>query len=736
MPMNRRFRRVAVLLAVTAIPPLASSARAAWAVEPTSDVLVARAIGLDVAAMVGSPTGNRLYAVTTAASVVAPSSVVIVDGALGAVTGEVALPSPASVIEISDDGTALYVGGGADPLIRQYDAATLAPTRSFAAVVPGSAQGAPIIGMAALPGSPGSLAVIAGEASAPNRIVVFDAGEARPQVALSGADGFAWIEAGATSQRLYALDAGGGFSRVAVAPNGASLLERTTGFAAARMSFRAGRIYTDGDQVIDAEAHTLVRAFGSGMVTRQTTFTRSGDYYIVGCTHGGWRGLGQSCSLARLTAADGTVVATYTNTDLMIRSGLDVPALAAWGTSGAAIAYDGRLYLGDPAAQIGAAGEYHPLDPVRVLDTRLGLGAARAPIGAGATLAAQVTGVGGVPPAAQVSAVVLNVTVTSPTSDGYLSVWPSGTPKTSISSVNFRAGETVPNLVTVPVGADGKVSIFNERGSADVLLDVSGYYSTVAGTAGSRFHPVVPDRLVDTRIALGLPGSPIGTVPVDAQVTGSSGVPLAGPTAVALNVTVTNPTASGYLSVYPAGIAPPVVSNLNFSAGRTVANTVIVRTAPGGLITLANSAGTADVIIDIVGYFDDTRTGEQGRFYPVLPYRTFDSRLRSYFGGPEGRASNGESAGFLPPGWASVAVVNLTATGAFGGGYLTAAPSTAASVPTSSVNYEADRSTPNQVIVKADVGGTDAYLGSPPYSRITASGQPVHIIIDTLGGFT
>src|SRR5262249_59435927 len=67
---------------------------------------------------------------------------------------------------------------------------------------------------------------------------------------------------------------------------------------------------------------------------------------------------------------------------------------------------------------------YFPLVPARVLDTRSGNGAPVAPLGAGASLDLQVTGRGGVPAGA--TAVVLNVTVTNPTAQSFLTAWPTG----------------------------------------------------------------------------------------------------------------------------------------------------------------------------------------------------------------------------------------------------------------------------------------------------------------------
>jgi DNA-binding beta-propeller fold protein YncE len=126
-----------------------------------------------------------------------------------------------------------------------------------------------------------------------------------------------------------------------------------------------------------------------------------------------------------------------------------------------------------------ASATYVPLDPVRILDTRNGTGGFTGPIGPGGVLSLPVTGVNGVP-ATDVTAVVLNVTVTDPTAGSYLAVYPDGQTRTasSPSNLNFSPGETIPNLVVVPVGADGNVDFYNDLGSTQLVVDLEGYYYT------------------------------------------------------------------------------------------------------------------------------------------------------------------------------------------------------------------------------------------------------------------
>jgi hypothetical protein len=116
---------------------------------------------------------------------------------------------------------------------------------------------------------------------------------------------------------------------------------------------------------------------------------------------------------------------------------------------------------------------------VTVLDTRDGTGGFTGPLGAGGVLSLPVAGVDGVP-ATGVTAVVLNVTVVDTTAGSYLSVYPDGATYAGDppSNLNFSPGEIIPNLVVVPVGADGNVDFFNDLGSTQVLATLEGFYTS------------------------------------------------------------------------------------------------------------------------------------------------------------------------------------------------------------------------------------------------------------------
>lgn len=128
------------------------------------------------------------------------------------------------------------------------------------------------------------------------------------------------------------------------------------------------------------------------------------------------------------------------------------------------------------AAVPSAIGTFTPVVPARILDTRdgTGRGGDTAKVGPDRTITANVRGVGGLP-AGGVSAVVMNVTATEPTAAGFLSVTPQGGNATS--SLNLTPGQDVANLVSVPVGSDGNVRVYNNAGSTHVVFDVVGWFA-------------------------------------------------------------------------------------------------------------------------------------------------------------------------------------------------------------------------------------------------------------------
>jgi hypothetical protein len=166
--------------------------------------------------------------------------------------------------------------------------------------------------------------------------------------------------------------------------------------------------------------------------------------------------------------------------------------------------------------------------------------------------------------------------------------------------------------VIVPVGSNGQVSLYNGHGSTDVVVDVNGWFTD--GSSGTQtgflFTASSPSRICDTRSAgvSGLndqcTGKNIGSGgTLTVAVEGQGIVPVSGVVAAVLNVTVTDTTASSYLTVWPNGATQPVASDLNWVANETVPNMVVVALGTSGSITVYNPYGNTDAVVDVMGWY-------------------------------------------------------------------------------------------------------------------------------------
>jgi hypothetical protein len=185
------------------------------------------------------------------------------------------------------------------------------------------------------------------------------------------------------------------------------------------------------------------------------------------------------------------------------------------------------------------------------------------------------------PPGA--TAAVVNVTVTDPVTAGFATLYPCGSAVPLASNLNFRAGDTVPASALVPVDTLGHLCVHTST-PAHVLVDVDGFLT-------SGFTPLGPSRAVDTR-SLSQKVSDVVLSPVG----------LAGAGGFALTLTITDPSAAGFASVYPCGQQPPLVSNINFVAGQTIANAVVATPNPQGQICIHSPVPT-HFVIDVSGFF-------------------------------------------------------------------------------------------------------------------------------------
>jgi hypothetical protein len=388
------------------------------------------------------------------------------------------------------------------------------------------------------------------------------------------------------------------------------------------------------------------------------------------------------------------------------------------------------------------ANPYTPLSPVRICDTRpsnpSGLSGTAAqcngagsgdPLAPGVPLSIEVAGFFDVP--ADASAVVLNVTAISSATSGYVSVYPADQVPPTASNLNFSAGRTVPNLVEAGLGAGGEVSLISNT-SVNVVVDLEGYAGPPTTAGEGLYNPLAtPARICDTRA-----GNPSGLSPPDTQcdgdplaagtpfsvqVEGDGAVPSSGVEAVVLNVTVVGPSGQGYLSAFPQGTGTPTASNVNYLAGQTVSNRVIVPVSTTGAISLYASRDT-NAIVDVSGWYSGP-SGTGTEFVPLAaPVRICDTRGGNPSGLSGGAAQcNGGGAGTtlsagatvtvtvtglagVPTGTGAV-VLNVTAIKPSSQTYLTVYPGSPRPV-VSDINPAAGTVKANLVVASLSAGGT------------------------------
>lgn len=354
-----------------------------------------------------------------------------------------------------------------------------------------------------------------------------------------------------------------------------------------------------------------------------------------------------------------------------------------------------------------------PVDPVRLLDTRPGAES----IGPASRLDLRVAGVHGIPSDAR--AVALNITATVPSGVSHLRVWPAGRPMPTASVLNMdRQRAATAAGLAVGVGGEGKVSIYNDAGSAHLVVDVTGYWTAVP-TAAVGYTPLtVASRVLDTRTSR---PAPVPGAPRTVQVGGRDGVP-ADATAVVLNVASVGSRGDGYVAVVPHG-KPATTSTVNHLPGTDVANRATVALAQGKLDVHAAGA-TGDVVVDVVGWYGRSGTS---LFTPVQPVRVTDTRKD---GGPLGP---GETRRLFVAGLAALPegarAVTATVT-AFGqtadSTYLTAWPGSRTMPATSDLNTGRGRDQANMVLTPlGDWGAVNLYNNA----------GSTHLVMDVTGYF-
>lgn len=250
----------------------------------------------------------------------------------------------------------------------------------------------------------------------------------------------------------------------------------------------------------------------------------------------------------------------------------------------------------------------------------------------------------------------------------------------------------------------------------------------------STFTPLSPSRLWDSRFGPGPMGAVGATQSRDVTVAGVGGVPLAGATAVVLNVTAVGASAATFVTAWPAGETRPLASNLNVPAGDTRPNLVTVKLGAAGQVSFYNEAGSVHLIADVAGYY---AAGAGRRYNPITPHRKWDSRVGP---GPVGRLPAGLSAGVQMTGAGGVPaegvtglVLNVTAVNPTADTFITVWPAVEARPLASNLNIPAGDTRPNLVVVKSIEQGHGTE-GNGVIAFWSAAGQ-VDIVVDIAGYF-
>jgi LPXTG-site transpeptidase (sortase) family protein len=246
-------------------------------------------------------------------------------------------------------------------------------------------------------------------------------------------------------------------------------------------------------------------------------------------------------------------------------------------------------------------------------------------------------------------------------------------------------------------------------------------------SGASSFVAVSLSRLADTRTDSGIGGFVrVDGSTIRVKVAGRFGVPL-NATAAVLNVTLTNPTAAGVVTVYPAGTARKAASNVNVErVGQILANLVTVPLGVDGAVDIWTLT-PADLVIDVNGaYVPAAGAVGAGRFVGLAStYRALDTRDRKV--AVPAQAVERVDLSAVVPATATAVVVNLTVTEVFGPGFWTGFVAGGAIPRSSSVNTDAAGQTrANQAILPI--------IGLASIDVFSYSGG--HLIVDVAGYFT
>lgn len=238
---------------------------------------------------------------------------------------------------------------------------------------------------------------------------------------------------------------------------------------------------------------------------------------------------------------------------------------------------------------------------------------------------------------------------------------------------------------------------------------------TVTVTTSNDYVPLGPARVADSRPGFatvdGLEASTglrAGGSTLELVLAGRGGV-ATDATAATLNVTVVDPAADGFVTVYPCGETQPTASNVNFTTGATVPNAVLAKIGSAGKVCVFTSQ-PAHLIVDVNGFFPSTSS-----YRSVNPARVLESRPGHTTVDGLQQASGAAIADSVTalqivgragmPADATSVALNVTVTEPVGAGYLTVYPCGTARPTASNLNYLAGSTVANLVVTRIGTGG-------------------------------
>jgi len=431
------------------------------------------------------------------------------------------------------------------------------------------------------------------------------------------------------------------------------------------------------------------------------------------------------------------------------------------------------------SAQLGSLSTdlvYTPVTPCRIIDTRnagaasgiLAAGSTRGFVGWSSTNYASQGGATSncnIPANTDTAAIVVNFTVVSPSTAGFITAYPSNVVQPLAASLNFIAADVKGNNAILKLnqttGATTHLNIYTTS-TTHLVADVVGYYArpVALGALSSDlvYTPVTPCRIMDTRNGAANAGPLIagstrgflgwnGSYTVQGGENNDCNLPFSTDNAaLVLNFTVVSPGTAGFITAYPSDAAKPLAATLNFGAGEVKGNNAFLKLnqTAGQVDFNVYSTSNTHLVADVVGYYaKPVALGASNKdlvYTPVTPCRIMDTRNGAALAANGQRGFYGwTSSNFLSQGGSNstcglpattdnaAIAVNFTIVNPLTGGYITAYPADAATVPlAATLNFNAGDVKGSNAILKLNQSGSGFHFDV--YTTSTA-----HLVADVVG---